>query len=176
MIAIAHRLPVQVILVKESLSFAKRDWFKSFVKNFALRPEIPFGRKMALHAIFHPESIHSFHPRHLAHFTMAAHTADSLVHVNRVVEVHIVFQSVNPDPAEGGVVLKTLSHRFKDLRVVPDLRVASHASARVGESGCGSSLNTEVTKTTIKPESLNMVLVTERNGLFRRDPDIVWIV
>ena len=57
---------------------------------------------------------------------MARRTANTLRHVNAVIEVNIVRQVVYPDPANGAVSAKTLADRFQHGGVIPDLRVAIH--------------------------------------------------
>lgn len=91
--------------------------------------------------------------------------------MDAVIEENEVGKFVNSIPMNRFVVLETLPHRSEEICVGPQLGVTLHAYLSGGEAGRFAGFNRVVTKTAIDTKDLNMVLVTERNGLVDGHPD-----
>src|SRR5579862_3293017 len=99
--------------------------------------------------------------RHSVYRSMARGAADSLIHVNAVIEVNEIRQVVNLDPADGVVGAKTIAHRLERRAGIPNLRVTIHARLgrrNVGERG---SLHRRMTIPAIDSQATHMMLVAK---------------
>src|SRR6184192_3262479 len=103
--------------------------------------------------------------RHLVNSPMAGRTANSLLHVDAVIEKYEVRQIIDPVPLQGAVKREALSDRGEHRSVRPDLRMAAHANLRCRNSGKRRSLDAGVAIAAIDSESRVMMLMAERHEL-----------
>src|SRR5437870_8267383 len=96
--------------------------------------------------------------RHLVHLAVAGRATDAFVHMDTVVEVNVIGQSVNAGPFERPAGLPALTHRSKDRGVFPNLRVARHADLRRRNAGEGGAFDRGVAITAINSEPVCMML------------------
>src|SRR4029077_17817040 len=101
--------------------------------------------------------------------TMARGAANALSNVNAVIEIHVVRQIVNANPADGCVGAKTLAHRFEHRRTVPYLRMAVHARFRGRDVGERRIFNRSMAVAAVNTQAPHVMLVAERYGLIDGD-------
>src|ERR1700680_3310760 len=97
---------------------------------------------------------------------MTGRTADALVYVHAVIEVHKIRQVVDTGPLERFTGPVTSPHWFENFGVRPDLRMTAHADLGGWDSGERRSLHGCVTVAAINAVVAHMVLVAERDRLF----------
>ena len=101
---------------------------------------------------------------------MTRRAADTLFHVNAVIEVSVVRQIVYAFPFERLARPETRAHGFEIRTVGPDLFVAVHAR-RGRRQACGRRrLDGSVTVTAIDAVVTDVMFMTELNGLLSFDP------
>jgi hypothetical protein len=110
--------------------------------------------------------------RHFIDPSMARRTADPLVNVDGMVEIHIAWHFIHRIPLDGFVLGMALTHGGEDGRVFPDLRMAGHARLRVRHPRIGRRGYGGMTKAAVDAEFARVVLVTKGNRLVQRHADI----
>ena len=105
--------------------------------------------------------------RHLVHTAVTGFAANTLVHVNAVIEVDEIREVVDTIPAERPVLTQARPDRFQHVAVSPDLLVAIHTHGRRWNSGEGADLNRVVAVPAVDTEAPNMMLMAERNRLIQ---------
>src|ERR1051326_1399153 len=105
------------------------------VEDLILRTNIELGIAMALDAPLHRQRRGLIRQRHLVDAAVARPASDSFAHVNGVIEVNEVRQTMHAAPLDRRVRRETRAHRFEHRGVRPNLRVAVHARLRRGDAG-----------------------------------------
>ncbi len=123
---------------------------------------------MALDAPAHGQWRRLLNRGHLIDAAVAAGAADTLVDVNRVVEVHELRHLVDAPPFQRAVFEKALAHRFQQRALVPDLRVAVQAKLGGGNAGVRGAIDGVVTVPTVDPFVAGVVAMIELKRLFDR--------
>jgi hypothetical protein len=103
----------------------------------------------------------------LIYTPVAGSATDALVHVNGVIEIDKIRQVMNLDPRNGLASGPTVANRLQQLRIGPDLRVAIDTGSGWRNSGVTRFLNRGVTVLALQAQALHMMLVAERDRLFR---------
>ena len=103
--------------------------------------------------------------RHLVDRPVAGRTADTLLHVDAVIEIDEVGQVVHARPVQGRVVAETGPDRLQDRRLRPDLRVAVHAGLGRRNVGKGRLFDRRVAVPAVDPHAADVVGVTELDRL-----------
>src|SRR5207237_1426156 len=127
------------------------------VEDLLARPNVLFGIAMTVETPVHVQRLHLPGQRHAIDPAMTAHTADSLVHVNTVIELHEIRQLVNANPLDRLPVPVTGTYRFEHRASYPELRVAVHARLRRRHPGKGGILNGGVTVTAVDAKLAGMM-------------------
>ena len=123
---------------------------------------------MAIQAPLHLQRVLLPGERHPVHPPVATLTADYLVDVDAVIEIHEVRQIVDPRPADRGVVAETGAHRLQRRTRQPDLRMAIHAGLGGRNVGETRSLHRGVAIAAIQAQTAHVVRMAERDRLFPR--------
>ena len=135
------------------------------IDNSIRRSEKPLRLPMAIETPTHLKVARFPSERHLVHLAVAGRATDAFVQMDAVVEVNVIRQIVNADPFEGPAGLPALTHRLKDRRVFPNLRMARHANLRRRNAGEGGAFDRGVAVTAINSEAADMMLMAERHRL-----------
>ena len=101
---------------------------------------------------------------------MTGRTADTLFHVNAVIEISEVRQIVYADPLDRLAASETRAHRFEVWTIGPDLFVAVHARRSGWQSGGSRRFHGRVTVTAVDAVVADVMFVTELNRLLPFDP------
>src|SRR5688572_22355292 len=136
------------------------------VEDLGARPDEVAWIPVTIEAPVHRERRVLVDQRHLVHRTMTGRAADSLLHVNAVVEVHEVRQIVHTRPFQGRVVAKTRPNRLENGGATPDLRMAIHAGFRRRDVREGGLLDRRMAIPAIDPHAPYVVGVAELDRLF----------
>lgn len=146
------------------------------VEYFFARAYLLGGIVVTLEAPFHVKSVLLPGERHLVHLAVACRATDAFVHVDAVVEIDEIGKIVDAIPPDRNARGKTLPDRLQQRGLCPELRMAGHARFRGRHARVVGILNGRVTVTAIDAETIDVVLVTERDRLFARhtDPRGVW--
>ena len=91
------------------------------VEDLLVRPELRLGLAVAPEAPLHRQRLVLPRQGHQVHPAVAARAADPLLHVDRVVEVRIVRQLVDPVPTNRLVGPHARPHRLEHRALGPDL-------------------------------------------------------
>jgi hypothetical protein len=83
-----------------------------------------------------------------------------------VIEENVIRQRIHPPPCHFLSLGIGPAQGFKHLRVGKNLRVTLHADGGRGKSGMPGPLHLHVAKPAIDLKTLNVMNVTERDGLF----------
>ena len=136
------------------------------------RTNVGFRIAMAGNAPFHVERFGPPHQRHLVDAAVAFDAADSLRHVDAVIEVSEVGEIVNAGPGDRLAGAVTRADDFQLRAVGPDLRVAGHAGRRRRDTGEGARFHRGVAVATIDAKARDVMLVTELDRLRPHDADL----
>ena len=98
---------------------------------------------MTFQAPLHLQGCELIHQRHLVDRAMARIAADSLVHVNAVIEIHKVGELVDADPLKRFFGTENFTNGFEQCSVRPNLRVAINTCLGGQDSREAGSLNLE---------------------------------
>jgi hypothetical protein len=142
------------------------------VKDLIAGPDEPLGRAMAFQAPLHVQSFRLPKEGHPVDAAMASITADSLAHVDAVIEVDKVGQVIDSSPCDWLPRAKALAYRFQNRAIGPDLGVAIHAYLSSRHTGVGGLLYRGVTIATVDADATDVMLVAERHRLLNRDVDV----
>src|SRR6516164_5544190 len=96
-------------------------------KDRVPRPHVLLRVAMAIETPFHLQGGLLPHQRHPVDRAVARRAADALVKVDAVIEVHEIWEVVDPRPQDGRAGPKAGANRFEKRAVREDLRVAIHA-------------------------------------------------
>src|SRR5690242_336312 len=102
------------------------------VEDQLARPQVLLWRSMAAQAPLHEQRWNLVGERHAVDLAVTRRAADTLVHMNAVIEIHEARQVVDSVPAERATCRITGPHRLEHLAAYPNLRMAVHASFRGG--------------------------------------------
>ena len=125
---------------------------------------------MAVQAPLHLQRVLLIHQRHLVHAAMTAGAANALVHMDRVIEVHIIRQIMHLDPEDRLARRPAIAHRSQQVGIRPDLRVTVDTGLGRGNARVARFLHRRVTVLALQAQTLYVVLVAERNRLVRALP------
>src|SRR6185369_7862399 len=142
------------------------------VENLLAGADKLFWCAMTLQAPLHLQGCELIHQRHLVDRAVARIAADSLVHMNAVIEIDKVGELVDASPFKRFIGAETFANRFKQCSVRPNLRVAIDTCLGRRNSCEARCLNRSMTITTINSQAGHMVLMTEGHGLRLRDSGI----
>src|SRR5665213_2611557 len=158
---------VDVILAHEAAALIDLILWRSplHVENGTQRSNIVFGTAIAGQTPSHRKRRRLLHQRHAVHIAVARRAADSLGHVNTVVEINIVGKLMDPTPVYRLILCQTVAYRRKHRCIGPDLRMARHAGFRRRDFGESGLLHGLVAIAAIQPEASDMMGVAERYRL-----------
>ena len=98
---------------------------------------------------------------------MTSRTANPLVDVDGVVEIHVIRQIVHLDPGDGIAGRPTIAHRRQQVGIGPDLGVTVDAGLGRRNAGIARFLHRRVAILALQSQALNVVLVAEWDRLLR---------
>src|SRR5690606_22487082 len=102
---------------------------------------------------------------HLINASVTLRATDTLVYVGTVIEVYKVGKVMNPHPADRLIRTPALTHRFQHSLLGVHLRVTRHTHLGRRYLCMARSLHTEVTVSTVQPETTDVVLMRKLHGL-----------
>src|ERR1044071_3952720 len=137
-------------------------------KDVLARPHESFRRAMTVQTPIHIKRILAPHERHLVDSPVTGHTADSLVHVNAMVEINETGQIVHARPLNRLSGTKALAYRFQNWTVGPDLGMAVHAGFSRRNTGERALLDRCVAITAIDSIVADVMFVAEGHRLAAR--------
>jgi hypothetical protein len=139
------------------------------VEDLGGRTKEILGRAVAIKAPLHAERLGLVDLVHLVDRPVAAVAADSAVHMDRMIEVGVVGQSVNLHPGDRLARLPALADRSETGAVRKDLAVAVTVDAGLsgGKVRVAGNLDKAMAVTAIHPELLHMEGVGEGHRLIR---------
>jgi hypothetical protein len=140
------------------------------VKDFILRSYIFMGIAMAIQTESHAKGLGMLHHIHFIHFTVATHTGNTPVDVDRVVEINVIGRFMNLNPRKGFVFLETLSNWGEPGIIRQNLSVALHTSLSRRNVGKPTLVYVIVAISTINAHLARMNLMREGNRLDRLVP------
>src|SRR6202142_3072134 len=120
---------------------------------------------VTIEAPAHRQRRRLFDGRHLIDTAVAAHASDTLVHVNRMVEVDELRNLVDAPPLGGLVLEEALAHRLEEGALVPNLRVAVETELRLGNARGRRLVDGVVTIAAVDPLVAGVVAVVELQRL-----------
>src|SRR5262245_19263674 len=145
-----------------------RRWDVVDVEDLVARTHVSFRVPVAVEAPFHLQRLVLPHQRHAVHLAVAGRATNAFVHVNAVVEVHVVRQIVDASPLNRASRAEALAHGFEKRTVRENLRMAVHACLGGRNPGEPRLLDGGVAVPAVDPVAANVPLVTELNGLIAR--------
>lgn len=168
--AIFQLLGVDVVLIGEALTEGELvlRGLPLHVEYLFTRPDEFFRLRMAIEAPFHIERVLFPHQRHLVDSPVTGGTPDPLVQVYAVIKKNKIRQIMDTFPVERLIARKAGADGRQHRRIGPKLRVTRHAGFGGRNTGECRLLDGGVAITTIDPESVDMMFVTEWNGLVAR--------
>src|SRR5262245_20482183 len=83
------------------------------VEYLVARPQEPFRRAMTVEAPSHEQGAGLKHEGHPVDLAVTRHAADTLLHMNLVVEINEIWQVVYPNPRERRIVSEAGSDCFE---------------------------------------------------------------
>jgi hypothetical protein len=125
---------------------------------------------MTFEAPFHLKRAVLPHQRHLVHPAVAGNAANSFIHMNAMIEIDEIRKVVDSRPAQRPTGAKTFTHRVEHWTVRPYLRVAVHANVRGWNAGKRADFHLRMTVAAIDADAIDVMLVTERDGLDASHP------
>jgi len=103
--------------------------------------------------------------RHLIDLAVAARATNTFIHVNAVIEIHKVRETMHPGPFDGFPGAVTLANRLQIGTVGKQYRMAIHAGFRWRNAGNGRSFNGGMAIAAVNPVIAHMMFVAKLNGL-----------
>src|ERR1051325_2354001 len=162
---------VDVIFLKQFFAFLNliRGRFPFHVEDFFPGPEVSFRLPMTTQTPFHQERVLPPSQGHLIDRPVTGRAADSLVHMDVVLEIGEVGKIIDADPLNGFITSKTLADRLQYRILGEYLRVTTHASFGRGDPGEGRVFDAGMTVAAIDPVVAYMVFVAEWHRLIAHD-------
>ena len=139
------------------------------VENLLPRTQEFFRLAMAVQAPFHLQGVFLVHERHRIHLAVTAVTAHALVDVDTVIEVNKIGEIMHARPLQGLAAGEAEADRSEHGRICPYLRVTVHTSLGGRDSGKARLLHRRMAIPAIQAEAGSVMLMAERNRLFRRN-------
>jgi len=133
------------------------------------RPDVTFRMPMAIQAPFHLQALCAPSQRHGPHGTVARGAAYSLVHMNAVVEIDEIRQTVHLDPLDGFIASIALTDWVKVGGSTEQNRMAVHTNLRWGNSRISGGFHARVAVSAVDPVVADMVFVAKLHRLRLRD-------
>lgn len=125
----------KILAVPHLIEFITVSGFPIEVKNLLHRANLHLGMAMTFQAPAHALRLILHHRLHVIDIPVAADATDAAVHVDRVIEIDVVGDFVNPHPVNRLARAPTVIQRRQLGAVFLDLRVAVHTSLGVGNVG-----------------------------------------
>src|ERR1041385_938323 len=135
------------------------------VEYLIARAEVVLRSAVTAEAPLHLQRFLLVHQRHRVDGAVAGIAADALGDVNAVIEINEVGGRVDPRPLQRLAAAIAGAHRFEQLGIGPDLRVAVHAGLGGRNAGKARSLDRSVAITAVDAQSGDVVLMAEGDGL-----------
>ena len=147
------------------------------IEDFRGRAKEILGCAVAVQTPLHTERLGLVDYAHLVHRSVATVATDPAVHVDRVIEVGVVRQTVDLHPRDGLAGLPAFTHRRKTRAVRQDLSFPVTVDAGLGgwEVGVGGHLDEAVAVAAVHSELFDMQRMGEGNRLIRlvADPGVL---
>lgn len=140
----------------------------SWVEHLGGNSQIRRGVAMTVETPPHGQRCRLSYQRHGGDIPVARAAADAFGDVDRVIEVDVIRQAVDPVPVDRPPPRQTFADGREQRRLGVKLRMAGHAGVRRGDAGDGGSFDPGVAIPAINPETASMVLVTEWHWLMER--------
>jgi hypothetical protein len=109
------------------------------------------------------------HQGHLIDLAVTGRAAHAFVHVNAVIEINEVRQTMHANPLDGFISAITFAHRLQIPDIVEQHGMAIHAGFGGRDSGGSGCLDAGMTVAAINTVISNVVLVAELDRLLARD-------
>ena len=106
--------------------------------------------------------------RHLIPPPVTTRATNSLVHMNAMIKVNVIRQVIDSRPAKRSAILHAVPHRLQNRRILPNLRMTSHACVGGRHASEGRFLDGRVAIPAVNPQSRHMMLVAEGHRLCER--------
>ncbi len=135
------------------------------IENFVFVAHEFLRLAMASQAPLHLQRRRLENNRHLIDATMTGRAADSLIHMNAVIEIDVIGKIVNPRPLKRFAGAETCTHWLQIGTIGPNLFMAIHANGGRGNSRGRLSFDGSMTITTIDAVVSHMMFMAELNGL-----------
>src|SRR5437867_1341430 len=120
---------------------------------------------MALKAPFHEQRVFPPRHRHLVDGSVARRALNTSMHVDAVIEINEIRETVHAGPLERAILTIACAHRFQRRAVRPHLRVAVHAGLRRWNPCKGTVFDGSVAVATVDADARHVMLVAEWHGL-----------
>src|SRR5262249_23528684 len=130
-----------------------------------LGPDELLRLAMARHTPLHLKRVLLIDRGHVVDLAVTRRAADTLRHVNAVIEVNEFREVVDTLSLDRLVLTETRAHRFQIRTVVPQLAVAVHAGLRRRHSRGGRGFDRLMTISAIDAVIADVMFVAELNGL-----------
>ena len=167
--AISELFGVDVVLPDQF--FAKRKLIGCRpiqIKNFITRPDEFLRLTMAIETPFHIKRVRFPCEWHFVQLPVTRGATDAVIDMNAMVEKNKIRRLIDTVPFQPLAIRQTFAHRREHRRILPDLGMAGHTSFSRRHSGKRGLFDRCMAKAAIKSESVDMMLVAERHGLFDR--------
>lgn len=139
--------------------------FIAHVEYLIPRPQVLLAIPMTIQAPLHLQRLSLIHQGHLIDRTVTSVAANSLGHVNAVIEKDKVRKLIHAGPLQRLAGAVARAHRLKQLSIGPYLRVTIHTGACRRNSGETGNFDRGVAIAAIDSQSGDVVLMAERHGL-----------
>ncbi len=145
------------------------------VSHLRQRADVSSGVAVTIKTPRHGVRLRVINHVHLIDLPVATDTADSPVHVDRVIKVNVFRGFVDLDPLDRLPGLPRLANQGELGTVLLNLRVTVHADLSRGDIGVGGGLNERVAIAAVHAELSSMDFVGEGNRLMRlvADPGVL---
>ena len=140
------------------------------VKDFLFRPQVVLRMAMTIKAPFHLQRLRLRHDRHLIDAPVTSRATDTLVHMNRMIEISEVRQVMHAHPFQRSSRFVAVTDWFEIWTVGPNLFVAIHADGRRRHARRGGRLDRSVTVTAIDAVIADVMFMAELDWLLALDP------
>ena len=139
--------------------------FPIHIENLILRSQIPLRISVALETPLHIQRRSLEHQRHLVYRPVAGRAAHTLIHVNAVVEVNIIRQTVYLYPVNRLFAAITLANWLQISHIVEQHRMAIHAGLGRRNPRIRRGFHTGMAKTAVNTVISHVMFVAELNWL-----------
>jgi hypothetical protein len=140
-------------------------WLPVHIGDLVARAKLLLRPAVAVETPLHGQRRELLDARHLVDTAVAGGAADSLVHVDGVIEIDEVGEVIDAHPGDGAIAEVGSAHRVEQRSAVPDLGMAIEAFAGSGEARAGGALDGVVAIAAVDARVLHVVAMVELERL-----------